>query len=99
MFKTADQIEVEKQKHRAWVVFWFAVLLSLIIIGLCIYIYKQDKIFQENAKENLHKYQKAIMENQHSQNGFTAKELMQATNMRPFYMVDDESNVFENKNK
>jgi|APSaa5957512576_1039674.scaffolds.fasta_scaffold98160_1 hypothetical protein len=86
VFKTADQQEIEKKTHRIWVVFGFTVFLGLLIIGLCVFIYKQDKIYKQVIDQRT----KAVEEYKAKQSsyGFTAGELAQVTNIRPLYLVE-----------
>ena len=77
---TAKQLEtqVKEKTHRIWVLFGFTVLLGLLIAGLCVYIYKQDKAWKVRHQTQ---HSKVIV------NGFTATELAGVTNMRPLYLV------------
>lgn len=81
-FKTQDEINADKFKHRTWVLFYFTVFLGLVIIGLCVYIHKHTNYSKQNKK-----LQKMWMEEHSSSNGFRAKELAKVTNMRPLYVV------------
>ena len=65
MFKAPDQAEADKYRHHTWVLVGFTMFLFILIVGLCAYIYKQDKAWsvQLKAKSEYIKNLKKASEN------------------------------------
>jgi hypothetical protein len=67
--KTQDKCDTEKYRHRTIVLLCFTAFLGLVIIGLCVFIYKRDKDY---SKANRARQEAWTKEHSQLNNEFTA---------------------------